>query len=173
MKFMQTLMSASLLALLVGCSAAAEGIGNVTAEFDGTRYSGITLGDTSEHQASATLRNFGSMTMLNLQAHDTSADSMMKNVFNIEIGLSSSGSSPQVMSAQFSYWPNGMGEKFYSSEETAVKVTFEQFSAGEDAKAVGTFSGRMCAKADFYSAADTSDCKEVTGTFDTQLVNES
>ena len=173
MKHLQVFMGISLLTLLVGCSAAAEGIGEVTAEFEGTSYSGITLGDTAEHQASATLRNFGPVMMLNLQAHDTSAESMMKNVFTIEMSLTASGDAPQVTSAQFSYWPNGMGEKFYSSEETPVQVKFEQFSAGADAQAIGSFSGRMCAKADFYSAIDTSDCKEVTGTFNTQLVKAS
>ncbi|MCH8501739.1 MAG: hypothetical protein LAT77_07500 [Aliidiomarina sp.] len=164
---------ASMLALLTGCSNAAEGVGEVTAEFDDERYRGITLGETRDHQASATWSSFGPVTILNLQAHDPQAESMMKNVFTLEISVMEASNSPQVNSASFSYWPEGMGHKFYSSEETAVTVTLETYRLGENAHAVGTFSGRMCAKASFYSEADTSDCKDVSGTFDTQLLKGS
>lgn len=172
MKNLKILFSIGLLTGVVGCSNAAEGVGNIDADIGGESYAGATLGKTSEHEASATVRNFGPITMLNMQAHDLEAESMMKNVFNIEVSLSNAGSSPQVMSATVSYWPQGMSEKFYTSEESTVSVSFEQFEMGDNAHVVGTFSGRMCAKADFYSAINRADCKDVNGTFDTPLLNE-
>ena len=173
MKQLKLFFSIGFLTGVIGCSNAAEGVGNIDADIGGDRYAGVTLGKTSEHEASATVRSFGPITMLNMQAHDLEAESMMKNVFNIEVSLSNAGSSPQVMSATVSYWPNGMSEKFYTSEETEVNVTLEQFTDGDNAKVVGTFSGRMCAKADFFAAINRSDCKDVNGTFDTPLFNES
>lgn len=161
-----------LLGVLTACSNASEGVGEISAQFDDAHYRGITLGETRNHQASATWSSFGPVTILNLQAHDPQADSMMENVFSLEISVMDRGGSPQVDSATFSFWPDGMNNPFYSSEESEVTVTFESFSLDDNAHAVGSFSGQMCAKSSFFSEADTSDCKNVSGTFDTVLVNE-
>lgn len=173
MKHRELLCMFGLLGLMTGCSNAAEGVGVITAQLDDEHYHGITLGETRNHQASATWSRFGPVTILNLQAHDPEAESMMLNVFNLEISLTDRGGSPQVDSATFSYWPEGMNNTFYSSEESEVTVTFESFTLDDNAHVVGTFSGQMCAKSSFFSEPDTSDCKNVTGTFDTVLVNET
>ena len=173
MNHFKIFLSCCLFIVVSGCSNAVEGVGSIDADIGGDSYRGVTLGKTGEHQASAILRSFGPITMLSIQAHDLHADSMMQNVFSVEVSVSNADYRPAVVSATISYWPKGMSEKFYTSEETQVNVTLEQFKDGDNSSVSGSFSGRICAKANFYSAINRSDCKDINGTFDTPLFNES
>ena len=65
-----------------------------------------------------------------------------------------------------------MGEPFYLSEDsgTAAEVVFEALSLEDGAAAAkGRFVAVVCRRDGMFADADTSDCRQVEGTFDTVL----
>jgi hypothetical protein len=158
---------------LAGCSAAAkDGIGQIEAEIGGEDYHGITLGKTSEHAASAELMTMGPMTMVSMQAHDLDTGGIMDNVVNLKVSLMGASANAQIIEAEVSYWPEGMGSPFYISTGANVPLSIEwdRLEVGEEPFAAGSFSGELCLQADFYTPADTTNCKSITGTFSSALV---
>ncbi|AKH44341.1 hypothetical protein FHS61_002989 [Altererythrobacter atlanticus] len=147
-------------------------IGEVNATMDGTAYRGATLAVPSEGTATAEFRKIGPTTMISVQAHDPDADSVMHNVINLGFTLAGEDASAPLAGVTISYFPDGMDEPFYSSEssETAPQISLESLSLEEgSASAIGQFTASLCRKARFFAEADTSDCMNVEGSFDTAL----
>lgn len=163
-----------MISLVLCCSQTATAqvekitVGEVSATIDGASYAGATLVVPSEGTSTAEFQTFGPMTLLNIQAHDLTAENIMHNVISLEVSLMGD----DVTDVVASWWPNGMTEPFYYTEgsTTAPQVTLNSLSLEEDASNVnGRFSALLCRKDSFFSEADTNDCLLVEGTFDTVL----
>jgi len=80
--------------------------------------------------------------------------------------------SASTMDLSVSWWPEGMGEAFYLSEDsgTAPEIVFDALSLEDGAAAAqGSFSAVVCRRDGMFAEADTSDCRQVEATFDTVL----
>ena len=107
-------------------------VGAVEATIDGEPYSGETLDVPSEGTSTAEVRSFGPVTSISIQAHDPEAESIMRNVLSVEVSLMGSDASASIMEASVSWWPDGMSEPFYLSEDsgTAPEVILDALSSG-------------------------------------------
>jgi hypothetical protein len=147
-------------------------VGAVEATIDGEPYSGETLDVPSEGTSTAEVRSFGPVTSISIQAHDPEAESIMRNILSIEVSLMGSDASASIMEASLSWWPDGMSEPFYLSEDsgTAPEVLLDALSLEDGAAAArGSFSAVVCRRDSMFAEPDTSDCRQVEGTFDTAL----
>ena len=147
-------------------------VGTVDATIDGTPYLGETLDVPSEGTSTAEVRAFGPVTSISIQAHDLEAESIMRNVLTIEISLMGSDASASIMEASVSWWPEGMSPPYYLSEdsETDSVIILDSLSLEDGAAAArGSFSAVVCRRDSLFAEADTSDCRQVGGTFDTAL----
>lgn len=146
-------------------------VGTINATIDGTPYYGETLDVPSEGTSTAELRSFGPVNSISIQAHDPQAEGIMRNVLSIEVSLMGIDASASIMEASVSWWPEGMSEPFYLSEEsgTAPEIVFDALSLENGAAAQGNFSAVVCRRDGTFAEADTSDCRQVEGTFDTVL----
>lgn len=147
-------------------------VGAVEATIDGEPYAGETLDVPSEETSTAEFRSFGPVTSISIQAHDPEAESIMRNILSVEVSLMGSDASASIMEASLSWWPDGMSEPFYLSEDsgTAPEIVFDALSLEDGAAAVqGSFSAVVCRRDGMFADADTSDCLPVEGTFDTAL----
>ncbi|QRX65052.1 hypothetical protein JS578_13350 (plasmid) [Dysgonomonadaceae bacterium zrk40] len=147
-------------------------VGAVNATIDGTPYAGETLDVPSEGTTTAEFRSFGPVTSLSIQAHDPQAESIMRNVLSVEVSLMGSDASASIMDVSVSWWPDGMSEPFYLSEDsgTAPEIVFDAISLEDGAAAAqGSFSAVVCRRDGMFADADTSDCLPIEGTFDTAL----
>ncbi|WP_417584397.1 hypothetical protein [Pelagibacterium sp.] len=145
-------------------------VGSVEATIGDMAYAGETLDVPSEGTSTAEIRSFGPVTSISIQAHDPEADSLMRNVLTIEVSLmegNASGFEPSV-----AWWPEGMSPPFYLSEDSgrAPEIVFDALSLEDEAAAAqGSFSAVVCRRESMLTEADTSDCRQVEGTFDTAL----
>ena len=147
-------------------------MGTLEATIDGMPYSGETLNVASEGTSTAEFRSFGPVTSLSIQAHDPQAQSIMHNILTIEVSLMGTDASASVMDVSVSYWPEGMGEPFYLSEDsgTAPQIDFDALSLEDGTSAAqGNFSAVICRRDGMFADTDTGDCRQVEGTFDTAL----
>lgn len=147
-------------------------VGTVDATIDGTPYLGETLDVPSEGTSTAEVRSFGPVTSISIQAHDLEAESIMRNVLTIEVSLMGSDASASIMEASVSWWPEGMSPPYYLSEdsETDSVIILDLLSLEDGAAAArGSFSAVVCRRDSMFAEADTSDCRQVEGTFDTAL----
>lgn len=147
-------------------------VGAVNATIDGTPYSGETIDVPSEGTSTAEFRSFGPVTSISIQAHDPEAESIMRNVLSVEVSLTGSDASASIMDASVSWWPAGMSEPFYLSEDSgmAPDLVFDSLSLEDGAAAAqGSFSAVICRRDSMFADADTSDCRQVEGSFDTAL----
>jgi hypothetical protein len=64
-----------------------------------------------------------------------------------------------------------MGTRWTSEDAgIAPALTFETLALdGTDGEASGTFAGRLC-RAEGFEEVDTSDCREISGRFETELL---
>lgn len=149
-----------------------SGIGEVNATIDGAPYRGATLDVPSEGTSTAEFRNFGPATTISLQAHDPDARSIMSNVLSVDFTVAGNDASAPLSGATVSYFPDGMNEPFYSSENSvpAPEVSLDALSLEDGAASVtGEFTANLCRKAGMFAEADTSDCVTVEGSFETAL----
>lgn len=147
-------------------------VGTVAATIDGTPYSGETLDVPSEGTSTVEVRSFGPVNSISIQAHDPQAESIMRNVLSVEVSLMGSDASASIMEASVSWWPEGMTEPFYLSEDsgTPPEVVFDALSLEIGAAAAqGSFSAVVCRRDSMFAEADTGDCRPIEGTFDTVL----
>ena len=147
-------------------------VGTVDATIDGTPYLGETLDVPSEGTSTAEVRSFGPVTSISIQAHDLEAESIMRNVMTIEVSLMGSDASASIMEASVSWWPEGMSPPYYLSEdsETDSVIILDSLSLEDGAAAArGSFSAVVCRRDGIFADAETSDCRQVEGTFDTAL----
>lgn len=147
-------------------------VGSVNATIDGEPYVGETLDVPSEGTSTAVVRSFGPVTSISIQAHDPEAESIMRSILTIEVSLMGSDASASIMDASVSWWPNGVNPPFYLSEDsgTIPEIVFDALSLDDGAAAAqGSFSAVVCRRDSMLAKADTSDCWQVEGTFDTAL----
>lgn len=147
-------------------------MGSLEASIDGAPYTGETLKTPSEGTSTAAFRAYGPVVNLSLQAHDPQAESLMHNVLSLEISLMGNDASASVIESSASYWPEGMGKPFYTSDEGGgeTQITFEALSLdGDDAKASGSFTTTACLKKGYLEEIDMTDCLPIEGRFDTAL----
>lgn len=157
------------------CTTADESMGTLTANIDGEDYSSITLAPVGERTGSASFSSIGPMTNISIQGHDLDTGGMMDNVLTLSVSLMGTDQSAQIIEANISYWPKGMKAPFYNSEQsgTPVKLEWESLSLSDDARATGSFSGKICLQKDFFTEVDTSQCKAITGKFETNLIQQN
>ncbi|MBI6629186.1 hypothetical protein [Pontibaca salina] len=172
-------LSLSTLGLVIGLAQPAISqstgtpIGKIDASIDGTSYAGATL-KSAKGTGTASFRSFGPMSAVSIQGHDLTADNFMHNVLTVEFSVMGNDATGAVMDASVSWWPEGMNNAFYHSENsgTETKVTLDALAldAGESVTD-GSFSALLCRKESFFAEADTDNCLPVEGTFGTALVN--
>lgn len=145
-------------------------IGTVEAAIDGASYRGETLHVPSEGTATAEMRSFGPLRMVDIQSHDPDAASIMHGVLSVEFGLIG-GADASATDASVSYFPEGMQNFYVSDEDPAhASVTLESLLIdGAQGNARGTFSSLLCKREGMMSELNTDDCITVEGTFDTVL----
>ena len=84
---------------------------------------------------------------------------------------------PNIEPPQVIYFPDGTNPPFWNSEDGTGKgatVHFTHFEMGEKkGQAEGTFSARLCLSAEFEDDADPTNCKDISGTFNTALLPEN
>lgn len=151
---------------------AKSAMGSVEATIGDRAYSGETLDVPSEGTSTAEVRSFGPMTSISIQAHDPDAESIMRNVLTIEVSLMGSDASAPIMEASVSWWPEGMSPPFYLSEDrgTDSTVILDFLSLDDGAAAArGSFSAVVCRRDGMFADADTGDCRQLEGSFDTAL----
>lgn len=146
-------------------------MGAVDAAIDGTPYSGETLDVPSEETSTAEFRSFGPVTSISIQAHDPKAESIMRNILSIEVSLMGSDAADAIIETSVSWWPEGMSEPFYLSENSGTdpEVIFDVLSLEDGAAVQGSFSAVVCRRDGMFAESDTSDCRVVEGAFDTAL----
>ena len=147
-------------------------VGSVNATIDGEPYVGETLDVPSEGTSTAVVRSFGPVTSISIQAHDPEAESIMRSILTIEVSLMGSDASASIMDASVSWWPNGVNPPFYLSEDrgTDSTVILDFLSLDDGAAAArGSFSAVVCRRDGMFADADTGDCRQLEGTFDTAL----
>lgn len=155
-----------------GGQIAKEKIGTLAATIDGVAYRGEMLNVPSEGTSTAEFMAFGPMTTVSIQAHDPLADAILDNVFSIDITLTGNDASAGIADASVSYFPEGMSAPFFVNEdnEAETEVTLETLSFETGAASVtGRFKAKLCRKASMFSEADTADCIDTAGTFETAL----
>ncbi len=146
-------------------------MGAIEASIGGKGYVGETR-KVPSGTSTATFQAYGPMVNLTLQAHDPQADRTMQNIVTMQISLMGNDASASVTASSVSYWPDGMNEPFYTSEEGGgeTQVTFDTLTFnGGDARASGTFTTTVCAKESYFREIDKTDCLPVEGRFDTAL----
>lgn len=156
----------------VASHAGGTPVGSISATIGDTSYRGETLDVPSEGTATADFRSFGPTATVSIQGHDPNAESIMSNVLSLNITVMGNGASATVTDATVSYFPQGMSEAFYSSEESGTRsqVMFDTLAFDEGAaEAKGSFTALLCRKDDFFSEADKDDCLPIEGTFETAL----
>jgi len=147
-------------------------VGTVDATIDGTPYPGETLDIPSEGTSTAEFRSMGPVTSISIQAHNPEAESIMRDVLTIEVSLMGGDASSSIMDVSVSWWPDGMSEPFYLSEDsgTPPEIVFDALSLEEGAAAAqGRFSAVVCRRDSMFADADKNDCRQVEGAFDTDL----
>lgn len=166
------LFSLAAVAVLPSCAQVqTTAAGTMKAQIGGQAYAGEFLEVPSEGTTTASFRSFGPVTNLALQAHDPRAESRMKNVLTLDLSIMGSDASASVTAATVSYWPEGMGEPFYTSDEGGqVQVSLETLSLDKaSGQTTGRFNSTVCRKESHFAEIDTSDCLTIDGSFDTAL----
>ena len=169
---------AILLASMTGTSFAGE-FGRISAEFGGeTReWYSISMEQGGEIAASARMSSGRLTTDLHIQGHPgpsfTTTDVL--SIDAMFIGKFADDATPN--SVEVLHLPEGMSGPFWTSEgaPTPASVSFELLetaAAGEIGRTVGSFMAELCRKVTVTAEPDTSDCRPITGTFDTQLLME-
>ncbi|ABI75572.1 hypothetical protein HNE_2473 [Hyphomonas neptunium ATCC 15444] len=150
-------------------------IGTIEASIGGKAYAGETRKVASEGTSTAGFRTFGPVVNLVLQAHDPQSERMMHNVLALDISVMGSDASASVTAGSVSYWPEGVGKPFYTSDEGGgeTQVTFDTLSLDDgNANVSGRFTTTICAKESYFEEINMADCLPVEGTFETALLKE-
>lgn len=165
---------AALAAALVCASAPAlamEPLGSITGTLDGNSRVWRTLDGGELEAATATIRIFGPVAMLDIQGHDPDGESMMRGVLSINVGVMGSADAPQIMDASVSYFPDGMGRAFYLADEEAgaVDIAFDRMNLSGSPAATGVVNAELCHKSGIFAPPDEDDCLVLEARFETQL----
>ncbi|AVX06109.1 hypothetical protein MXMO3_03606 (plasmid) [Maritalea myrionectae] len=147
-------------------------IGTVEAQIGDRAYSGETIEVPSEGTATATATMIGPVKTISIQAHNPNAEKLLEDVVNLNFTLMGEDAAGSIIDATISFWPEGMGAPFYTSQfgENRANVTLETLSFDADmGTARGNFSGNVCRQDSFSTPPDPHDCHTIEGTFDTAL----
>lgn len=160
-------------AMLVAAPAAAladEPIGSIEAGIDGEQGTWRTLYVPADDTASAEFRDIGDATSITIQGHPQDGP-LMEDVLGFEATVANDGADAEVMDATVSQFPDGMGSPFYVSDGSGVEpsITWTQLDLVDGGMAEGTFSATMCRRDDMMEEPDLDDCREVEGSFATEL----
>lgn len=155
--------------------ASAEQFGTVSFTMDGVEQEWFTIseGTGEDMAASASLKSGERLSNLSIQAHPAPKFSS-KNVLDIDLtffGANAPDKAPNFVDVI--YTTNGMRAPFYSNKGSAVAPTATvEFTdeAGNLARIKGTFTATLCLAKDLYGDVDTSDCRDVSGSFDTGIL---
>lgn len=169
-----------LIALLAPASAAiSEEFGRIEADFDSEEreWFTISLKQNGQTDASATFGRGRMTTDLHIQGHPRPVFTA-SDVFSIDvmfIGGFVPGDKPA--SVDIIHLPEGMSGPIWTSEGAPAPVVLifealETSEPGEIGRAIGSFEAELCLKASITAEPDTSDCRLISGTFDTQVLME-
>lgn len=155
---------------MAGPAAANETIGSMEAAIDGEMRTWRTLSVPSEGTATAQFRDLGGVTSVSVQGHPEEGP-VMSDVLSFEATLMGEGAGASVISATVSHFPGGMSEPFFVSDESGVAPTIEwtRLEVSDGGMAEGRFSATLCRRASMFAEIDLGDCRDVEGTFSTQL----
>ncbi|MBY9068163.1 hypothetical protein K1X12_14725 [Hyphomonas sp. WL0036] len=147
-------------------------VGTMKAQIGDQAYAGEFLEVPSEGTTTASFQAFGPVTNLALQAHDPRAESRMKNVLTLDLSLMGNDASASITAATVSYWPEGMGKAFYTSDEGGeAQVSLETLSLDTaGGQITGRFNSTVCRKENHFAEIDMSDCLTIDGSFETALL---
>ncbi|MCT8974683.1 hypothetical protein [Microbaculum marinisediminis] len=178
-RFAHLLIPAALLAAHPASALDTETLGSVTATIGDVAYQGETLAFPSEGSAMATFIAIGPSVMVTIQALDPEAEARLDNTVTIDLTVMGRDQAAPIITASVSWWPGGMDEPFYISDESGgiisdesggnAGITLESLSLDGDPHVRGTIETRICRKEGPFVEADTSDCLAVSGTFDTAI----
>ena len=151
-----------------------EEIGTLQATFAAEEITQPTVIATSGGQRSATAFMAvigGTLYSLSLAGH-----SMDNSRLDIQASYMQVQPSPQAtpFDQTISYSPNGTGERWTSEDApTRPNLTFTTLEMdGEEGRAVGSFSALLCFAESYGSDPDTSNCRQIVGSFDTRFFVE-
>ncbi|MCX7560561.1 hypothetical protein OS190_13370 [Sulfitobacter sp. F26204] len=156
------------------CLAQAEQFGSVSAVLDGEQQDWFTISDGAGENmaASASFRKGKTLSDLSIQAHPQPRFSS-KSVLSISVsflGEYEAGKAP--MTTELIYLTDGMRKPFYTSEGVtdAMSVDIELLEAEDSIGTVkGTFKSKVCLVKELYADPDLDVCKDISGSFDTQI----
>ncbi|WP_022730025.1 hypothetical protein [Fodinicurvata sediminis] len=149
-----------------------EPMGRIQATIAGEEGHWETLAVPAEDAATATFRSSGATTHIAIQGHDPQADSLLKNVLNIEATVADNGTSAEVMDAGVNLFPDGLDNPFFVSdaEAGAANISFDSLELGEETgHAEGSFTATICRREGIMEEADPNSCRSVEGQFSTEL----
>lgn len=165
-----------LLFLTVSPASAADTtvLGHVTAMIGETDYKGETQLYPAHGSSSANFIPIGPSTQVKIQAFDPEASKRLNNSFSADLTLMGKAEPTQLVTANISWWPEGMDGPFYISDESGigakdVQVNVTSLELGAQAYIKGDFTAKLCRKNSPFSEADLNDCVNVKGTIDTKL----
>ncbi|WP_026987838.1 hypothetical protein [Fodinicurvata fenggangensis] len=169
------LLATGLGAVLLSTAAPAqetEPLGSIEATIAGEAGNWETLAVPADDAATATFRIGGQTTHIAIQGHDPQADSLLKNVLNLEATLAGSNADAEVLDAGVNLFPDGLDNPFYVSEAEAgaASITFDSLELGDsEGRAEGSFTATICRREGIMAEADSDDCRRVEGRFSTGL----
>ncbi|WP_112322735.1 hypothetical protein [Oceanibium sediminis] len=174
---MKTLLLGLVMCLPAALPLSAEEFGRIDGTLNGEprNWYTISLTQGGQSDASATFSTGGITSDLHLQGHPRAAFTT-SDVLSIDLmymGAVEPGKAP--ISVEVMYLPTGMTPPFWSSEEAPApaSVTFEELTLdGDIGRAVGSFSATLCKVESLTSGANTSQCQQIEGQFDTQVLIE-
>lgn len=169
--------SFALLLCMTVPAAAQDQIGTIAATFDGAPWEWhtirITVGD--ETDATGRIYDANGMGSVSIQGH-TPGTMSFENAISIEAtffsGLTSGARADMV---DVAFFPTGMSGAHWSSSEVEARlatITFDLLEITEaGGRAEGSFEAVLCRVDPATYETDQSDCKDIAGTFATDLIH--
>jgi hypothetical protein len=160
---------------LVATSAAADQLGSIVAKYDGEPKEWFTMSMESNGGVigSATFREGKLTDDLHIQGLP-GLRFTSKDVLSIDVGFIkpfTENSKPVV--AEITHLPEGISGAIWTSERVPeqVDIQFDTLDP-ESGRATGSFEAKLCLAATIGAEPDTSNCRAIKGTFDTELLLE-
>lgn len=166
---LRLMLAALVLTAFPHLAGATETIGTIRATVDGveSEWQTIRHSNSDGTDASARVYDLGPMSTVEIQG--IGEDTLVMEVAVV------GGLAPGAMGeVQISLFPKGegfMGTRWTSEDAgIAPALTFETLALdGTGGNASGTFAARLC-RAEGFEEIDTSDCREISGRFETELL---
>lgn len=150
-------------------AGATETIGTITAMVDGVEREWQTIRHSNSDGTDASARVYDLGPMSTVEIQGMGEDTIVMEV--AVVGGLAPGAMGEVQIALFPKGEGFMGTR-WTSEDAGVSptLTFDSLALeGAGGNASGTFAGRLC-RAEGFEEVDTSDCREISGRFETELL---